>query len=301
MNPLRHLVPLVAALWASNAGVAEGGSVVALTFTHSEYGGGRVYVPARIGNVLGTMRLDTGASTTRVQLAPWNKDLPVLGQSASTGASGQTIGCEDVEARNVEIKAVHGNNIGRAKYRIARCPAGAGEDLLGLDFFKGARFTLDFERAEMTFFGDAPTFGHPRPFRLLGPDRRLVGIELRAGGAALVGLFDTGAELSAVDQRFVDAHRKLFAPVKSKGAARDAAGRSFSHRLYRLKEIDLGEGRIVRGVYVLAYDFGALREALGAEAPLVLGFNVLSRFSWALDFKAADPPTWDARPGKTAP
>ncbi|WP_457795903.1 aspartyl protease family protein [Methylocystis sp. S23] len=293
MNAFGPLLVLMALLIGAGARSEPARSTVPMTLTMADYGGGRIYLPVRFGNMMGTMRLDTGASTTRVALAPWNRDLPVVGQSDSTGASGRTVRCDDVEAKNIELKASEGAGIARAKYEVTRCAASDGDDLLGLDFFKGARFTLDFGKREMVFFGDAPA--HATPFRLLGPDQRLVGVAFKVGDVAAAGLFDTGAEISAVDQKFVDAHKKLFAPAKLKGKAREAGGAAFAPKLYKIKALDLGQGRILRGVYALAYDFGALRQALGSQAPFILGYNFLSQFDWTLDFTAPKSPAWDAR------
>jgi hypothetical protein len=292
----RLFLSLVALFFALSCASAQNGrSTIALTFARGDFGGGRIFLPVRFGNVIGAMRLDTGASTTRITLAPWNKALPSLGQSDSTGASGETTRCDDVEAKNVAIKAEQGNDIARARYVIARCAAGDGDDLLGLDFFKGARFTLDIERQKMVFFGEALAAGRARPFHLLGPDRRLVGIDLRAGDATAIGLFDTGAEITAVDQQFVQKHKNLFKLVKTKGKASEAGGKRFSPKIYKIKELDLGEGRILRSLYVLAYDFSVLREALGREAPFILGCNLISQFTWELDFRAPNAPTWEAK------
>jgi hypothetical protein len=293
MRLLRTLALACSATLLAAAAVAQTSrSVAQMTLTQSDYGGGRVYLPMRFGNFLGTMRLDTGASTTRVALAPWNRDLPVIGQSYSTGATAR---CDAVEARNVALKAVQGNDIARAKYEATRCVSNDGDDLLGLDFFRGARFTLDFARREMTFFGDPPG-ARAKPLRVLGPDRRLVGLDLRLGGVAAAGLFDTGAEICAVDLAFLKAHRSLFAPVKGrKTQASEAGGRRFSSRVFRLKTLELGDGLAAHDVYVLAYDFGVLREALGPGTPFILGYNLISRFTWEIDLSAPDRPTWDAR------
>ena len=271
------------------------GSTVILTGTEGAFGGGRLYAPVRFGNMLGTMRLDTGASTTRITTAPWNKGFPVLAHSQSTSATGAAVPCEDVEARDVALKASQGNDIARAKYEVSRCAAGGGEDLLGLDFFRGAHFSLDIGRRELSFFGTAPA-GAAKAFRLLGGDGRLVGLDLHLGKIAAVGLFDTGAEITAVDQGFVDTHKNLFAPVKQKGQGSDAAGRGFSSRMVKIKQLDIGTGRVLRGVYALAYDFGPLREALGPQTPVILGYNALRSFKWDLDFSNAKAPTWRVAP-----
>jgi hypothetical protein len=287
---------LVSVPGATGARAGDRLSIVPFTVTPGDYGGGRISVPMRFGDFLGTMRLDTGASTSRVSLAPWNKDLPTLAASLSTGAAGGTSRCEDVEATNVELRATQGNNIGRARYVVSRCPAGEGDDLLGLDFFRNARFTLHFDRNEMVFFGEAPPNGRARPLRPLGPDGRLVGLDLRIGNRTVVGLLDTGAEVSAVDRRFVERHRSLFTLVKKKGAASAVGGKTFFPRIYKVKALDLGAGRVLRGAYVLSYDFGPLREAIGRNVPFIIGFNVISAYNWNLDFATPDSPTWDAEP-----
>lgn len=283
---------------ASAAHGVEAPSTVIMTLVPRDHGGGRIYVPVRFGNVQGTMRLDTGASTSRITLAPWNKDLPILGQSRSTGAFGKVTNCDDVEARNVELKAERGNNIGRAKYEVTRCPAGAGDDLMGLDFFKGARFTLDFNHGEMVFFAAARPDGRPAAFQQLGPDKRLLGIPIRAGSAKSLGLFDTGAEISAIDQQFVEKHKALFVPVKGQQKASEASGGALRSRLYKIKTLDLGEGRVLHGVLALAYDFGALRDALGPQTSFVLGYNVLSKFTWEIDLTKPAEASWVARANK---
>jgi hypothetical protein len=292
MIRLRSVIAALACLLApSRAGLAAESSVVALAVTEGEHGGGRIHVAARFGKVQGTMRLDTGASSTRLRAAPWNAEFPPVGISRSETASGVIARCEDVEAQNVQLVAEQGNNIGRAKYVVTRCADGAGDDLLGLDFFRNARFTLDLDGRRMAFPGAS---GPLAPLRRLGPEGRLIGVEARLGRTRAVALIDSGAELSAVDRRFVERHKSLFRPVHERAQARDAGGAALSAKLYKVAEIDLGEGRALHDLYVIAYDFGALRAALGRDAPLILGVNALRPFLWTFDFTAPEAPKWRA-------
>ena len=200
-------------------------SLVPLSLNEGDYGGGRIYAPVRFGNVLGMMRLDTGASSSRITFALWNKDFPVVGQTESIGASGRSMRCDDVEARSVLLKAVQGGSVGRAKYTLTRCPSSDGDDLLGLDFFRGTRFQLDLARREILFPDPKiPEVQQRQAFVLLGPDKRLVGLNALLGGVPVIGLFDSGAELSAVDLTFVRSHASLFAPVKNRLKASEAGG-----------------------------------------------------------------------------
>lgn len=272
-------------------------SKIPLSINEGDYGGGRIYAPVRLENVLGMMRLDTGATSSRITFALWNKDFPVLGQTESIGSSGKSTRCDDVEATNVLLKAVQGASIGRAKYTLTRCASSDGDDLLGLDFFKGTRFQLDLARREIIFPDPkaSPTQQF-QSFVSLGADRRLVGLKAKIGDIPVVGLFDSGAEISAVDLAFVRTHADQFSLVKNRLKASEAGGAKWAPKLFRLKQIDIGEGRILKGLYVLAYDFGVLREALGAGTSIMLGYNFLSQFNWDLDFTAADAPRWRAKP-----
>ena len=298
MPSIRRLLLLLitTASMATGAFADERRSMIPLSLNEGDYDGGRIYAPVRFGNVAGTMRLDTGASTSRITLALWNKDFPVIGHTGSMGASGKVMRCDDVEARNVLLKAAQGDSIGRAKYTLSRCPSSDGDDLLGLDFFRGTRFRLDLAHREIVFPDQkTPGADHAHPFVALGAERRLVGVNVRLGEVATTGLFDSGAEISAVDLSFIKSHGNLFTPVKSHIKASEAGGGRWAPKLFRLKEIDLGEGQSLKGIYVLGYDFGVLREALGAQTSVILGYNFLSRFQWDLDFTTPDAPKWSAR------
>jgi len=289
----KAVIACIAALFpAAGRGAEPAPSVAALTVQDTAGGGGRIYVSMRFGAVMGPMRLDTGASTSRLTLAPWNRDWPVTARSASLGASGAAASCEDVEAKNVALVATQGNAVARGRYEVTRCAASDGGDLLGLDFFKGARLTLDIAHRQMTVFGEPAK--HPKPLRRLGPDQSLAGIDVKLGGAPVVGLFDTGAELCAIDRTFVQKHKKLFTAVKEKGAARDAGGKDIAAQKVTIRKLDLGDGLVLKDVLALSYDFGALRAALGKDAPLVLGYNALTKVRWSLDLTKPETPTFGA-------
>jgi len=104
-----------------------------------------------------------------------------------------------------------------------------------------------------------------------------------------------GAEISAVDQQFIRKHKGLFTAVKAKARASGVGGKRISLQVYKIKSLDLGEGRILRDLYAISYDFGALRAALGRDVSFLIGYNLIRRFAWDFDFRAPDSPTWDAK------
>ncbi|MCX7900393.1 MAG: retropepsin-like domain-containing protein, partial [Methylocystis sp.] len=148
-------------------------------------------------------------------------------------------------------------------------------------------------RREISFF--APPMGaKTSPLRPLGPGRSLVGVDLRIGDVATIGLIDTGAEICAVDLAFLKKHRKLFVLAEKNAKASEAGGRKIAARLIKIKALDVGGGVVARDLYALVYDFGPLRAALGGEAPVILGYNFLSRIVLELDLRDAKAPTWSA-------
>jgi hypothetical protein len=297
----RLFCALVSLFCAAPAQAGDAPSTIPLSIVSGANDGARVYAPVRIGTLAGRMRLDTGASTSRLALAPWNKEFPVLGAARSQGASGSAIDCEDVEIDVLALRASQGNDVARARHVATRCAG--GEDLLGLNFFRGARFILDFSRSELRFF-DPPRAGRrAHAFQSLGP-AALLGLDARLGSgsgsghgsAPVVGLFDAGAELCAVDRPFLLTHRRLFAPVAAGKTARDASGGRMDARLFKIKTLDLGEGRVFHDVVALVYDFGGLRTALGGRAPVIFGANLLRRLNWDVDLTNPAAPNWDAAP-----
>ncbi|MGB5084104.1 MAG: hypothetical protein WBO09_05735, partial [Methylocystis silviterrae] len=77
--------------------------------------------------------------------------------------------------------------------------------------------------------------------------------------------------------------------------ASGVGGKRISLKVYKIKSLDLGEGGVLRDLYAISYDFGALRAALGRDVSFLIGYNLIRRFAWDFDFRAPDSPTWDAK------
>ena len=274
----------------------ESGSIINLSIVRSSYGGGRLYAPMLIGQFQGKMRVDTGASSSRVSPAPWNKDAPIIGSSRSLGVSGKFARCDDVRLPKITMKSAAGPDVGRVNYLVTRCAGEQEDDLLGLDFFRGGYFVVDSKRHQIQFLS-GPSAKTPQYFlKPLGAEKKLMAIDIKIGDLNREGLIDSGAQISAVDRRFVDAHPELFVFVKSGARASDASGKPLMTKIYKVKLLDLGDGRIIRGLYVLVYDFALLREEIGEQAHFILGFNLIDKFNWRFDLRTNMPPRWEAMP-----
>lgn len=272
---------------------AEGSiSTINITTHHSPYGGGRIYVPVRIDNYKGFMRLDTAASTSRLHKSNWNKKFIINDIVHSMSSTSAIVKCQEVVVPNISVVAQSGNAIGRVNYSVARCPAGTGDDLLGVDFLKGAEFTLDLKENQLRFFEPTPQDSKNHQLIVLGRERDLFGIELAISGFSAYGLLDSGAEMTAVDSIYFNAHPELFEDVKHKMSIRGAHGTAINSRLCKIKSIFLGEGFFIKNLYALVYDFSNLRDEIGYNTPIILGYNFFEKYKWNFNFKKNITPIW---------
>jgi len=273
----------------------EPGATTSLSIASGSYGVGRIYAPVRFGGVTRQMRLDTGASTSHIKLAPWNKKLPSLGQRHTLTVTGNKSLCDKVRFHDVEIIGHENQKVRKENYQLLRCLTSNGDDLLGIDFFQGEYFTLNFKDKQINFINNLDQTHQSTPFRKITGADGLLGVDIRIGASTSVGLFDSGAEISAVDQRFVAQNKSSFVLVRATGMATEASGKQWPTKLYKIKSLDIGGGQVVRDIYAIVYDFGVLRDAFGHETSFILGYNFISKFNWTIDLRSSQDPRWTAR------
>lgn len=251
--------------------------------------GGRIYVPTQMAGFESLMRLDTGATTSRIRLASWNKNLPIVDHSESVSASGQTRSCDMVQSQGIALRTTNSGKVMRSNYVLSRCPDESSEDLFGLDFFIGTQVRFDFNARTIELNEPAPTATQFLPLKIITTGDPLLALPLKVdSNTSYFGMVDSGAEISAVDERYVHYHENQFEFIKDVAEASDAAGKSWTPKLYRMKELAIAGGKTLKDVLVIVYDFGYVRQALGTETPFILGYNVLSQFNWTFDLKNID-------------
>lgn len=251
--------------------------------------GGRIYVPTQMAGFESLMRLDTGATTSRIRLASWNQNLPVVDHSESVSASGQTRSCDMVQSQGIALKTVDSGKVMRSNYVVSRCASESGEDLFGLDFFIGTRIRFDFANRKLEINEATPKDARFLPLKIITTGDPLLAVPLNVDGSATYyGMIDSGAELTAVDERYLHYHQDQFEFIKDVAEASDAAGHAWTPKLYRMKELRIDGGTPLKDVIVIVYDFGYVRQALGTDTPFILGYNVLSHFNWTFDLKRID-------------
>lgn len=278
---------------------ARAAAVILLDVVYEESGGGSMYVSVRAGAFKGSMQLDTGASTSRVAVSPWNQFLPSLGQSTSVSANGSESQCSEVHPESFALVARDGTLLARKNYTLNRCESASDSDLLGLDFFNRTLMRLNFDDQTLEVESKPQVLveGHA-PIHALVPTSTalLMGIPVRIADRNGFGMVDTGSELTAVDLTFIRNNSAAFEYIGQAGKATAADGTEWYPEIYTLKKLKLGDRHELENVKVIAYDFGSFIDDLGRDVHIILGFNVLSQFNWEFDLRDPKARTWLATP-----
>ncbi len=251
-------------------------SLAKITHAVSELGSGRFFVEGSIDGHQATFHLDTGSVFTSVERTDQTEPYPVTGSRTSTGAAGVP--------REDELITIGQLLLGErvlSDHQVVRCPAGPEHcNRVGMDALGADRLMFDFPSGRMAFDPDlAPeTTGFPLR-RLVGG---IPGVEASIKEAAVEAAWDTGAELTTVDEQFVERNPDCFDFIQSIEGA-DSTGTPISFGLYQMKEIRIGD-RVFADAHAIAMDFSALRGRFeGLE--LVVGFNLMRGHTWHFDLQ----------------
>ena len=111
-------------------------------------------------------------------------------------------------------------------------------------------------------------------------------IPLQIGENRAFALFDTGVSGGgAVDPKFLKANPGLF-KFAGKITAQDPSGASASYDTYKATSLNLGNGRILNDVTLIAMDQPAMWKVFNeAGAQVIIGIDVLKHYAWYLDLE----------------
>jgi len=261
---------LIALLITCNAAAAP------LIITPGDLNSYRIDIDLQFDGQAKRFQLDTGANTSMV--APDSQTLTYSseGKAQLEGAAGQPFECDLIRPNAISIDSLVVND-----HQLKRCDlADHSFNNLGLDILKGQIIELNFKSNTLTLVNKISENW------ILSPITRLEKGHLKIGATInetkLNVLFDTGAQLTAVDTQFVEKNPELFTLIASEEIGRDITGKPVFMKFYELSKIQIGALPIER-LTVAAFDFGKLRNYIGENAPIILGTNAIIQANWIFD------------------
>lgn len=249
-----------------------------LTSTAGYLGGGETLLLCEFADFAGPCKLDTGVNFTTI---PWNEktsSLKSVGKLNHVSASGSAMECDLIDVSELSF---NGEFVAQ-NLRWVRCPLGeAAKPLIGLDvFFKKQLFisystnSLKLQKPEnltvdKTF--STETSGHI-----------ILDVQFK-GSVPSKAMFDTGASITSVSQKFYEKNKTLFTLI-GETESKDTHGKIIGSQLAILNWLQAGSKKFV-AEYVMIMDFEPVQEFLGPDVDFILGFNMISKADWFFDFQ----------------
>jgi predicted aspartyl protease len=217
--------------------------------------------------------LDTGAARSQLVADDLLASYATVGRHATSGVFGRA---------EQDVVRVPDLTVGTLRHGpldvVLVAPGAEVRDLLGMDVLGQHPWRFDF--AGRTLEPDPPTPGSTLPLHL--DDRGHPYVEVVLDGVTAQAVWDTGAEVTVVDARFAEGHRRLFHGDRP-SCGTDATGAQ--------READLMTmaGCVVGGVHlapstVAVVDLSALNATLDLPMDLVAGWPLLCQTRWWFDF-----------------
>lgn len=256
------------------------------------FGGGGIYLPAIFRGKTIKMLLDTGASSTYILPAQWNMSLPILGTKVALGINGIPSSCSKLDLSDLQIGSSIDPVISNKRIQGLRCQESNGENIIGVNYLYGSIIELDFRKRIMSVLDHNSEFPPVADLIKLKNGDGVLGLPIKISSNNIIGLLDTGAAISAVDSKYVASHKQDFELVEKNSNASEGSGHSISAKLYKIRNLTFGETNTLRNIYAISYDFSSLQQAFGPELVAIIGYNIISRFSWTFDLRSENKPMW---------
>lgn len=259
------------------------------------FGGGGIYLPASFRGHKFKILLDTGASATYLIPSDWNANLPVLGKKLAKGINGIPSICLKLDLSDLKIFP----NVSSAeKVKFVeglKCQENNGDNILGINYLYGGSINIDFKLRSITLGADSAGYSNSSSeFVKLNNGDGLLGVPVSFGSSTVVGLFDTGAAISAVDLKYIQQHKNEFELMRQNSLSTEASGKAVRAGLYKIKNVSIGNSTVLHNIYAISYDFSSLQQAFGENLIAIVGYNIISRYRWNIDLRSEKRPIWQA-------
>ena len=168
---------------------------------------------------------DTGAAKSQIKSDESTKDFKKVGEKESKGASG--IGYQkDV----VEVPTLKFGNFSLKNMHLDRGQRG----IFGIDLLKDCKFEINFQDQKICFFKELETRE-----KINWLKRGHLTMSLFIDDIQTSCLFDTGANTTVVDEKFVRGNPDKFELIGTE-EGKDVNGNKIPSNVYRCKKIEIG-------------------------------------------------------------
>ncbi len=156
-------------------------------------------------------------------------------------------------------------------------PEGKGRrSTIGVDLLQGKSFEFSPSLNNFSFSHNERTKAFS--FKLGSRGHIYLPVRYLSISNAFTGIWDTGAGLTLVDLADVQANQSDFTFLKNSEGG-DTTGASLTLPIYEAKNLNVGALEF-HDIKVVAADLSGIRDAIGEDVRVAIGYNVISRYNW---------------------
>lgn len=256
-----------------------------LRIVKGPFGSGKSYISCLLDGIEQNCVIDSGSLFSIVDDPETFGEYPSTGDLRFQSAAGVPVEAEKIRIQELKIDRHTITNL-----TFLRAPPGVRlNTTIGINVLKRKPFSLLFRDEATLNLNGSPT-GPLLPGLVLSK-HGLVTVPIQVSGRKEQALWDTAAELTAVDSKYVDARPDAFKFVRTFDNVVDGSDNPLSAKVYRATELKIGS-RKLKNLYVLAVDLSTIRKGVSPDLHVVLGFNAIRRLDWYMDL---DRKQWSAR------
>jgi predicted aspartyl protease len=234
--------------------------------------GAELWVEAELNGVPTPFLLDTGARRTTLARSSAAQQLPRTGTENSGGVFGS------VASELVHVSQLRFGPVVIADTEVAVHPTGAVRNVLGMDVLGLRPWELRFSDATLRF--DPPPANMPGQVLARDVGGHLY-VDVSCESVAVIGVWDTGAGITVLDEAFADAHADLLCDIGAE-VGTDVNGTAVSTPVATLAPCRIG-GLEFASSRVAIVNLSSANAAVDRHVDAILGYPLLSQADWFFD------------------
>ncbi len=252
---------------------------VSLKVIEGELGSAQFHVAAEFDGQVEDFHLDTGSTYTSVAYSSFTSTYPVTGSTNRMSAAGREKVEEQITLGHFRLGPITKSQLSVPRYSQERNQI----NRLGMNVLAEECISFNLKDWYLSM-GETPQDNRFPLHTFVG---NTFGIDLELSSHPLIGLWDTGAELSVFNRELLSQWPQVFHFVQKIDNGEDATGESVEFDLYECKDINIA-GQSFSGT-LMAMDFAMIHTKMSADIQVILGTNLLRGMTWSFDFKSK---TW---------
>lgn len=234
---------------------------------------GQIFVDVGFDGHIQKCFLDTGATSTKVITNSFFSSYNSVKSAQVGGLSGKGVSADRVQIAKISI-----GTYSLGEHEIIRLPEGLPmTHTAGIDLLKNQHVTFDFKTRDLNFKNQEAGL----PFNKSKAGHILIPVTFNTLNVKTI--WDTGAGLTTIDQKIIDAHPGIFRYLKTLEVGDTVSEKGMQLKLYEVDSLKVGP-LLLQKVKILGADFSFIAKKVGdPDLGGALGYNVLTHYKWYFD------------------